>query len=184
MGLERTLMFFGSMVTCTTLSFAVCSKFWAEFYFKEKKYHAGLWTVCPENGIECVSFDEWMENEHIPSWLQNVRILTASACTLSGLALTMSLIVILHSKFKNVYTSVLQFLVSAVVAGVCVIFSDNKHFYNHEKLYHADHLWAFYLSAATSIWSFLMALFGIMADHCMCILRTSDHDYGIHADNV
>ena len=184
MVVERTLMFFGSMITCSALIFAVCSKFWAEFYLHEKKYNAGLWSVCPDDENECISFDEWMTNEDIPSWLYHVRVLIASACTLSGIAVMMSLVAILHPKYKNVYTSVIQFFTSAVIAGVCMVFNDSKHFYNHNQLYTVEHLWAFYLSAAASAWSLFLAVFGIMADHCSCMLRTSDHDYGIQGQNV
>lgn len=184
MVVERTLMFFGSMITCSALIFAVCSKFWAEFYLHNQKYNAGLWSVCPDTENECLSYDEWMTEEDIPSWLYHVRILIASACTLSGITVMLSLVAVVNPKMKNVYVSVIHFLTSAVIAGVCVVFNDSKHFYNHKQLYQVEHLWAFYLSIATSAWSFFLAAFGIMADHCNCLSRTSDHDYGIQSDNV
>eukprot|EP00111_Clytia_hemisphaerica_P003287 TCONS_00009377-protein len=182
MVLERTLIFFGSMISVSCLTFAVCSQFWAEFYFDGKRYHTGLWRVCYEKADECDSFNTWLdEGEKIPSWLSEIRILICLASILAGIALLTSLLGILYLKIKSVYTSVINFISCALLVGVCLIFYESKYFHNERQLLRVRHLWAFYLTISTAGWTFLMAVFGIMADYCCCCCkkdRTLEVNYG------
>jgi len=44
--------------------------------FEGKNYNAGLWSVCFKDDEECLSYDEWLQGEDIPSWLKQTRILS------------------------------------------------------------------------------------------------------------
>lgn len=182
MGVERTLLFFGTMITTSCLAFAVCSQFWAEFYFRGKKYHSGLWNICPDNEEDCKSFDDWLEDENTPKWMMQIRVLMSLSVTLSGVAILTSLLGLCHLRVKCYYTSIVAFICSAMLAGSCVIFSEKKFYFNEHLMIGIQHSWGFYLSAATAGWTFLLSIFGIFADVTCKTDQTEEILYGIYAD--
>ena len=183
MVLERTLLFFGTMITTSALAFSMCSQFWVDFVFQGKNYNAGLWSVCLKDDEECLSYNKWLQGEDIPSWLKQTRILIAAACTMAGMGLMTSLLSIIHLKIKCVFTSLMQFICSALLIGVCVIYSEKKYYHNEHRLVSIQLLWGFYLTVATAVWAFVLAIYGIFADYCSCAKdRTLELTYGIYAD--
>lgn len=182
MGVERTLLFFGTMITTSCLAFAICSQFWAEFYFRGTKYNSGLWNVCPYDNDNCESLDEWLENEDAPQWLIQVRILMSLSVTMAGISILTSLLGLCHEKVKCLFTSIISFICSAMLAGVCVIYSEKKYYHNEHHLIGIQHLWGFYLTCASAGWALFLAVYGIFADVSCKEDRTAGIIYGIYAD--
>lgn len=183
MGVERTLLFFGTMVTTSCLAFAICSQFWVEFYFQGVEYNAGLWKVCSDNKEDkCSTLDDWLDGADTPRWLLQVRLLISVSVGLSAISILTSLLGLCHERVKCMFTSLSTFFCCALLAGVCVIYSEKKYYHNEHLLSEVRQLWGFYLTCGSAGWAFLLAIFGILADVKCKKDRTEELMYGIYTD--
>uniref|UniRef100_A0A7M5XNL6 Uncharacterized protein n=1 Tax=Clytia hemisphaerica TaxID=252671 RepID=A0A7M5XNL6_9CNID len=162
--IDRVVNFCGAQIIACLLILAACSVHWADFYFDGHYYKIGLWKVCTVKADECNSFDMWLEeDEKLPSWLSQIRILICFATVSAVVGLLTSLMGIFYWKIKCVYTSLLHFISTGLLVGVCFIFYKNNHFGQYVKV---KNLSSFYVAMITAALTFLLAVFGIMADFC------------------